>query len=56
MIYTVFGFDYIFDLNFFRLCLRAATLGLFSKYLISIVKIDYFSMSNNTILVFSLKK
>lgn len=54
MIYTIFGFDYLFDLNFFRLCLLAAALGLFSKYLITIVKIDYFSMGNNTILIFSL--
>lgn len=54
MIYTIFGFDYIFDLNFFRLCLLTATLGLFSKYLITIIKIDYFSMGSNTILVFSL--
>ena len=54
MIYTIFGFDYLFYLNFFRLFLLAATLGLFSKYLITLVKIDYFSMGNNTILIFSL--
>lgn len=54
MIYTIFGFDYVFDLSFFRLCFLAATLGLFSKYLITIIKIEYFSMGNNTILIFSL--
>jgi len=54
MIYRIFGFDYTFDINFFQLCLLAATLGLFSKYLITIIKIDYFSIGNNTILVFTL--
>tara|TARA_B100000900_G_scaffold397211_1_gene397325 strand:- start:21465 stop:22109 length:645 start_codon:yes stop_codon:yes gene_type:complete len=52
--YTIFGFDYIFDLNFFRLCILTALLGLTSKYLISLVKIDYFSTGNNQILVFAL--
>lgn len=54
MIYTLFGFDYIFDINFFRLCLLTALLGLFSKYVISLIQIDYFSSGNNQILVFSL--
>ena len=54
MVYTLFGFDYIFDINFFRLCLLTALLGLFSKYVISLIQIDYFSSGNNQILVFSL--
>ena len=54
MIYTVFGFDYIFDFNFYRICLLTALLGLFSKYVISSLQIDYFTSGNNQILVFSL--
>lgn len=54
MIYNVFGFDYIFDISFFQLCLLAALLGLFSKFLLTFVNIDYFATGNNQILVFSL--
>tara|TARA_Y100001958_G_C21201537_1_gene528143 strand:+ start:261 stop:905 length:645 start_codon:yes stop_codon:yes gene_type:complete len=54
MIYKFFGFDYIFDISFFQLCLLAALLGLFSKFLLTFVNIDYFATGNNQILVFSL--
>jgi len=54
MIYRIFGFDYIFDISFFQLCLLAALLGLFSKFLLTFINIDYFATGNNQILVFSL--
>jgi len=54
MVYTIFGFDYIFDLNFFQLCFLASLIGLISKYLLNIVKIEYFSLGSNSVLVFTL--
>ncbi len=54
MVYNIFGFDYTFDISFFQLCLLAALLGLFSKFLLTFVNIDYFATGNNQILVFSL--
>ena len=42
MIYKVLGFNYVFDVQFFQLCIVAASLGLFSKFLISLLKIDNF--------------
>ena len=54
MVYNVFGFDYIFDISFFQLCLLASLLGLVSKFLLTYVNIDYFATGNNQILVFSL--
>ena len=54
MVYNIFGFDYIFDISFFQLCLLASLLGLVSKFLLTYVNIDYFATGNNQILVFSL--
>ena len=42
MIYKVLGFSYVFDIQFFQLCIVAASLGFFSKFLISLLKIDNF--------------
>ena len=54
MIYTIFGFDYVFDLQFFQLTFLCAILGLLSKYLIQIINVEYFVVGINQILVFSL--
>ncbi len=54
MIYRIFGFDYIFDLQFFQLTILCALLGLLSKYLLQIINIEYFVIGINQILVFSL--
>lgn len=54
MIYTIFGFDYIFDFNFFQLLLLCLLLGLFSKFLLNIISLEHFAHSNSQILVFAL--
>ncbi len=54
MIYTIFGFDYVFDLQFFQLTFLCAILGLLSKYLLQIINLEYFVVGINQILVFSL--
>jgi hypothetical protein len=54
MIFSLFGFDYVFDISFFQLCFLASVLGLSSMYLISVLNIDYFASANNQPLVFSL--
>ena len=54
MIYTIFGFDYVFDLQFFQLTFLCAILGLLSKYLLQIINLEYFVVGINQIFVFSL--
>ncbi len=54
MIFTLFGFDYVFEIYFFQLCFLASLLGLTSMYLISALNIDYFASARNQPLVFSL--
>ena len=54
MIYRIFGFDYVFNLQFFQLMFLCAILGLISKYLIQIVNNEYFVVGLNQVFVFTL--
>ena len=54
MVYRIFGFDYQFDLNFFQLVFLCVLLGLFSKFLLSIISFEHFAKSNSQVLVFAL--
>ena len=54
MIYRIFGFDYIFNLQFFQLMFLCALLGLASKYLIQLVNNEYFVSGLNQVFVFTL--
>ena len=54
MIEALLGFDYVFDISFFQLCLLASLLGLISKFLISLLNIDNFISGTYQNFVFSL--
>ena len=54
MIYKIFGFDYVFNLQFFQLMFLCALLGLISKSLIQIVNNEYFVVGLNQVFVFTL--
>ena len=54
MINSIFGFNYNFDFQFFRLMLLCVLLGLFSKFLIGILMSQNFAKNIHQLIVFSL--
>lgn len=54
MIYTIFGFDYIFNINTYQMLLLTAALGLYLRLLISIVSHQMWLRNYSQYLVFSL--
>ena len=55
MIYTIFGFDYIFNIeSVFPMLLLAASLGLYLRLLLSLITHQYWLRNYSQYLVFSL--
>lgn len=54
MINNIFGFNYNFDFQFFRLMLLCVLLGLFSKFLIGILMSQNFAKNIHQLIVFAL--
>ena len=54
MIYTIFGFDYIFDLGLHQLLLLCAALGLYLRLLLSIISHQVWLKNYSQFLIFSL--
>ena len=54
MINSIFGFNYNFDFQFFRLMLLCVLLGLFSKFLIGILMSQNFAKNIHQLIVFAL--
>jgi len=54
MIYTIFGFDYIFNIETYQMLLLAASLGLYLRLLLSLITHQYWLRNYSQYLVFSL--
>ena len=54
MIYTIFGFDYVFNIETYQMLLLAASLGLYLRLLLSLITHQYWLRNYSQYLVFSL--
>ena len=54
MIYTIFGFDYIFDLAIYQMLLLASSMGLYIRLLLSIISHQAWLRNYSQYLVFGL--
>jgi len=54
MIYTIFGFDYLFNIETYQMLLLAASLGLYLRLLLSLITHQYWLRNYSQYLVFSL--